>query len=382
MNEKRAVSVLLAPLDWGLGHTTRCIPMINELVKLGAQVIIAASERQRALLLQEFPFLEFVEIPGYDIQYGEGILLKWNLVFSMRKILKKIKQENIWLKNILENRKIDVVISDNRYGLFNKKAHCVFVTHQLVIQSGWRSNESAGRLSRLVGAVGRWVDHKILKWNYKFIEKFSSCWVPDWVGEDSIAGDLSHPHVLPNIPVSYIGVLSRFKKSYKNIINGSVLILLSGPEPQRTEFENIIFSQMTDYSGQIVVVRGLPGQDSPIPFMREGIKIYNHLPAVALNELINESEIIVARSGYSTIMDLVTLKKSAILVPTPGQTEQEYLAVYMQEKNWMYYLPQKNFNFANALNAFRRMEKQSPAIRDSKLHDVMKELLIKVSGKS
>ncbi|HMC85466.1 MAG TPA: glycosyltransferase, partial [Chitinophagaceae bacterium] len=309
------------------------------------------------------------------------ILLKWNLFFNMRMILKKIKQENTWLKNILENRKIDAVISDNRYGLFNKKTYCVFITHQLAIQSGWRSNESDGRWSRLAGAVGRWVDHKILKWNYKFIEKFSSCWVPDWEGEDSIAGDLSHPHVLPNIQVNYMGVLSRFKKSYNNIINGSVLILLSGPEPQRTEFENIIFRQMTDYPRQIVVVRGLPGLDSPIPFVRDGIKIYNHLPAVELNEMINVSEIIIARSGYSTIMDLVTLKKSAILVPTPGQTEQEYLAIYMQEKKWMYYLPQKNFNLVNALSAFRRMEKQLPEIPDSELHDVMKELLIKVSGK-
>jgi UDP:flavonoid glycosyltransferase YjiC (YdhE family) len=381
MNDKRPVSVLLAPLDWGLGHATRCIPIINELVKLGAQVTIAASGRQRALLLQEFPLLEFVEIPGYDISYREGILLKWNLFFNMRMILKKIKQENTWLKNILENRKIDAVISDNRYGLFNKKTYCVFITHQLAIQSGWRSNESDGRWSRLAGAVGRWVDHKILKWNYKFIEKFSSCWVPDWEGEDSIAGDLSHPHVLPNIQVNYMGVLSRFKKSYNNIINGSVLILLSGPEPQRTEFENIIFRQMTDYPRQIVVVRGLPGLDSPIPFVRDGIKIYNHLPAVELNEMINVSEIIIARSGYSTIMDLVTLKKSAILVPTPGQTEQEYLAIYMQEKKWMYYLPQKNFNLVNALSAFRRMEKQLPEIPDSELHDVMKELLIKVSGK-
>jgi UDP:flavonoid glycosyltransferase YjiC (YdhE family) len=381
MNDKRPVSVLLAPLDWGLGHATRCIPIINELVKLGAQVTIAASGRQRALLLQEFPLLEFVEIPGYDISYREGILLKWNLFFNMRMILKKIKQENTWLKNILENRKIDAVISDNRYGLFNKKTYCVFITHQLAIQSGWRSNESDGRWSRLAGAVGRWVDHKILKWNYKFIEKFSSCWVPDWEGEDSIAGDLSHPHVLPNIQVNYMGVLSRFKKSYNNIINGSVLILLSGPEPQRTEFENVIFRQMTDYPRQIVVVRGLPGLDSPIPFVRDGIKIYNHLPAVELNEMINVSEIIIARSGYSTIMDLVTLKKSAILVPTPGQTEQEYLAIYMQEKKWMYYLPQKNFNLVNALSAFRRMEKQLPEIPDSELHDVMKELLIKVSGK-
>jgi UDP:flavonoid glycosyltransferase YjiC (YdhE family) len=379
MNDKRPLSVLLAPLDWGLGHATRCIPVISELIQQGILVTVAAGGSQRALLLQEFPSLEFIEIPGYDITYGKGFLLKWSLLFSIRTILKKITKENKWLENVLENRGFDVVISDNRYGLFNKKSYCVFMTHQLSIQSGWQSKESAGRW---LLAVGRWIDNKILKWNYRFIEKFSCCWIPDWKSEDSLAGKLSHPDVLPKIPVKYIGILSRLKKSNNKILKDSVLIILSGPEPQRTELENLLFRQMHDSPMQFVVVRGLPGLNSPVPFVGGGIKIYNHLPSAELNEIIGTSDIIIARSGYSTIMDLVNMKKSAILVPTPGQTEQEYLAAYLREKKWMYFLPQKNFSLSNALSAFQSMEKQIPAIPDSELRQVIKELLIEVSHKS
>ncbi len=379
MNNKRPLSVLLAPLDWGLGHATRCIPVISELIQQGMLVTVAASGSQRTLIIQEFPLLEFIEIPGYDITYGKGFLLKWRLLFRIRAILKKIEKENKWLETVLEKRNFDVVISDNRYGLFNKKSYCVFITHQLSIQSGWQSKESAGRWPL---AVGRWIDDKILKWNYRFIEKFSCCWVPDWTSEDSLAGKLSHPNILPKIPVKYIGILSRLKKSNKKILNDSVLILLSGPEPQRTELENILFRQMPDYPMQFVVVRGLPGLNSPVPFAGEGIKIYNHLRSAELNDIIDVSDIIIARSGYSTIMDLVNLRKSAILVPTPGQTEQEYLAVYLYEKKWMYFLPQKNFNLENAISAFRGMEKRIPPIQDSELHDVVEELLTELSGRN
>jgi UDP:flavonoid glycosyltransferase YjiC (YdhE family) len=379
MNDKRPLSVLIAPLDWGLGHATRCIPVVNELIKQGALVTIAASGSQRALLIRQFPSLEFIEIPGYEIRYEKGFLLKWGLVFRLRTILKKIKEENKWLETVLKKRNFDVIISDNRYGLYNKKSYCLFITHQLSIQSGWQSKQSAGRWPL---AVGRWLDEKILKWNYRLIEKFSCCWIPDWNGENSLAGNLSHPKVLPEIPVKYIGILSRLKKSDKKILKDSILILLSGPEPQRTELENIFFKQMPGCPMQFVVVRGLPGLNSQVPFAGAGIKIYNHLPSDELNNIMDESDIVISRSGYSTIMDLISIRKSAILVPTPGQTEQEYLAEYLNEKKWMYFLPQKNFNLKNALSAFRSMEKQMPPIQDSVLHDVVEGLLTELSGRN
>ncbi len=183
------------------------------------------------------------------------------------------------MKRLLRDLKINAVISDNRYGLFHKKLYCVFVTHQLNIQSGWGSQEKAGRWIRLAGAVGGWIERKILKWNYKFIRKFSVCWIPDQAENNSLSGKLSHPTILPPVPVRYIGVLSRFKKEEKKIISNSLLILISGPEPQRTEFENILLGQLIVSNMETVVVRGLPGTELPDPMVRKGLKIYNHLPA-------------------------------------------------------------------------------------------------------
>jgi hypothetical protein len=241
------------------------------------------------------------------------------------------------------------------------------------------------RVSRIPFFVGRWslglgcwVDRRILKWNYAFIEKFSSCWIPDLEGGLSIAGQLSHPTRLPAIPVKYIGILSRFFVSDKNIQKKTLLILLSGPEPERTKFENIIFSQLANSKINTFVVRGLPGSDLPIPYFREGIQIWNHLPSAALNELMNNSDYIVARSGYSTVMDLLTIKKNAILVPTPGQTEQEYLGHYLHEKKWMYSAAQKNFNLEEAMNAFSQAALILPDIPHTNLRDVIEEFLCEV----
>ena len=240
------LSVLIAPLDWGLGHATRCIPIINELIQQGTRVIVAANPTQKTLLKSEFPQIEFIESQGYNIRYKGGVLLKWGLLFRLPFMLRQIKKENRWLEEILLHRPIDAIISDNRYGLYNKLCPGIFITHQLQIQSG-------------IGApsvFGRWADSKLLKWNYAFIEKFSACWIPDVEGDWSIGGLLSHPSKLPSIPVKYIGTLSRFYISEKKHQKNPLLILISGPEPQRTEFENILFSQLSNLTLNTVVVRG------------------------------------------------------------------------------------------------------------------------------
>lgn len=368
--------MLVAPLDWGLGHAARCIPIIKELIRQDARVIIAANTSQKMLLKKEFPQLEFLEIPGYRVSYKGGIFLKLGLLFRIPAILKQIKRENKWLEKILQNHQIDAVISDNRYGLFHKSLICVFITHQLYIRSGYGTSDSVAEWSSTVGA---WIDQKLLKWNYAFIEKFSACWIPDFEDSFSVAGKLSHPPIPPSVPLKYIGILSRFQPSETRIVKDSLLILLSGPEPQRTLFENILFKQLADSAIHIIVVRGLPGSELPIPVMREGIKIYNHLLSDELNNLINESGFIIARSGYSTIMDLVKLKKNAILVPTPGQTEQEYLGRYLHEKKWMYCISQKHFKLKKALTKFQKKEMVLPEVPGSLLKEVVEDFLSKIS---
>src|SRR6185295_1701336 len=375
MKQNEPLSVLVAPLDWGLGHATRCIPIIKELISQGARVVIAASGSQKTLLIQEFPSLEFLEIPGYKIRYKTGVLLKWALAAKIPSLLRQIKRENKWLEQTLKQQRLDAVISDNRYGLYHKTLYTVFITHQLYIQSGWNPPKRGNRWRQFAGS---WVDRMLLKWNYKIIEKFSCIWVPDMHDSHSIAGRLSHPPVLPSIPLKFIGILSRFDLLEKKPVRNSLLILLSGPEPQRSRFENILFRELKNVSLQTLVVRGLPGSDDAMPFVNERVKIFNHLPAESLKEKILEAEFIIARSGYSTIMDLVKLNKNAILVPTPGQTEQEYLGSYLHEKGLMYMVPQKNFCLQKSLTAFQNLNLIVPAFGESSLKLVVEELLNRI----
>ncbi len=161
------VSVLVAPLDWGLGHATRCIPIINELTRQGARVIIASSGSQKQLLRQEFPDLECLEIPGYNLRYKSGIFLKWGLILKIPALLRQIKRENRWLDETVQNYKIDGLISDNRYGLYHKSLFCVFLTHQLSIQSGLGSaakNYPVNEDLRPVAGQNRNLADKTKKW--------------------------------------------------------------------------------------------------------------------------------------------------------------------------------------------------------------------------
>jgi UDP:flavonoid glycosyltransferase YjiC (YdhE family) len=359
MQHKGQLSVLIAPLDWGLGHATRCIPVIKELINQGARVVIASAGPQKALLSAEFPGLELLDLPGYDIRYKQGLFLKWGLVFQAPYILKQIKRENQWLADFIQSHKPDIVISDNRYGLYHPEVYCVFLTHQLAIQTG----------------LGSLVNRFIMKWNYRLIRKFSVCWIPDWPEGISLAGKLSHPTTKPPVPARYVGILSRLKPFPPKPEKNTLLVLLSGPEPQRTDFEKCVLSQLEYLSLQCTVVRGLPGIASPGSISTDAVHIVNHLPAEQLNVLMNASDLIITRSGYSSIMDLVQLGRNAILVPTTGQAEQEYLGNHMQEMNWMVCVPQKNFNLKKAIQKFRSSNLTLPQKEEPLLGKAVEELI-------
>ncbi len=366
--------MLLAPLDWGLGHATRCIPIIKELDRQGARVWIAASGPQESLLRQEFPHLDFLSIPAYKIRYKRGMLLKWGLILQIPSLLRQIRKEQAWLEQTLKIHPIDLVISDNRYGLYHKSVISVLITHQLNIQSGlWVE----GKSSAIWKAISRRIDHKILQFNRKFISRFTECWVPDQEGVASLGGSLSRMPVIPStIPIRYIGWLSRFKPATATNIKNSLLILLSGPEPQRTELEQIFVRQLAGTTLNVVMVRGLPGEQIPALTIA-GVEIFNHLDSTELAARISTAEFIMARSGYSTIMDLVRLQKNAILIPTPGQTEQEYLARYLHEKKWMYMVSQEKLNLENSLEDFKKTKFLQPPVYASQLNTIIEELLRK-----
>lgn len=331
--------VLLSPLDWGLGHATRCIPIINVLIEHNIEVYIAAEGLVAELLQREYPAIVILPLKGYKIKYSRNSRIFFlKMLAQLPGIILSVNHEKRWLKKTVEHHKIDAVISDNRFGLYLEKTPCIYVTHQLFIQTG---NRFLNRIAQKI--------------NYYFINKFDECWVPDNAGANNLAGELSHPKKLPLVPVKYIGTLSRFKKITTEK-KYQLLIMLSGPEPQRTIFENILSAQLKNIPGKIVIVRGLPGAKNDLPAESKDVTIYNHLPAEKLNELIQQSENIITRCGYSTIMDLVTLQRNAILVPTPGQTEQEYLAAYLMEKKMYFTCPQENFSLEQALEGFGKFD--------------------------
>ena len=350
--------VLVAPLDWGLGHATRCIPIVNELLAQGFKVSIAATGAIEILLKKEFPTLNFLPLFGYNVSYSKGkTSFLWKIMLQIPSINKTIKRENSWLKKIIAEQKIDIVISDNRFGLYNKNVKCIFITHQINIQT---SNRFTDKIAQFI--------------NYKYINKFNECWVPDVDGENNLAGVLSHPKKLPTTPIKYIGSLSRFTKTAveKNI---DVAVILSGPEPLRTIFENIILQQIINSTLKISIVRGLPSAENNLVVENKNISIENHLPKDALSLLIQSAKVVISRSGYSTVMDMAALQQAAIYVSTPGQTEQEYLAKYLAEKKYCNATTQAEIDFEVEV---KKMEgvvlNEYPTSNNDLLKDVIKTL--------
>lgn len=364
----RKLRILVAPLDWGLGHATRCIPIIKELLKQECEVWLAGEGHQQQLLQQEFPELSFLGLSGYKIKYsGSAMGMVAGIIRQTKNILSAIKKENTWLKEQVKEYEFDAVISDNRYGLYHSSVPCVFITHQLYIKS----------------PLWKWTEKILQKWNYRFINRFNECWVPDLPagkaceeGEINLAGELSHPEKKPVIPIKYTGVLSRFSFIKSDVKKNHLLIVLSGPEPQRSILENKIITEVSQYNGTATVVRGLPASLSFIPSSNM-IRFYNHISAEELEKEMGQAEFVISRCGYSTVMDLVRLQKKSILIPTPGQTEQEYLAVYLSRKQIVCSIPQKGFSLAAALQkAAQTSYKLPPANNENKLERIIKEFIL------
>ncbi|MEI9806457.1 MAG: glycosyltransferase [Bacteroidota bacterium] len=356
----RKIRILVAPLDWGLGHATRCIPVIYELLKQPCDVWIAAEGAQETLLKQEFPELPFLQLPGYRVKYSRSATgMLWSIFRQTGKIFCAIRDEHAWLERMVDEHGFDAVIADNRYGLYHKSIPCIFITHQLAIKS----------------PLGKWSERLLRKRNYRYINRFTACWVPDEEGENNLAGELSHPIQMPHIPVHYTGPLSRFKKTSTEEIKDHLLFILSGPEPQRTILENKIINDIAHYPGSATIVRGLPDAANLIP-STNSIKLYNHLPASELNEEINKAACIISRSGYSSVMDITGLQKKSILIPTPGQTEQEYLGRYLLQKQLALCIPQQGFVLTSALQKAKNFSYRFTGLpAGDTLHTIIKQFI-------
>ena len=314
--------IFISALDWGLGHATRCVPIINSLQKNNT-VIIGITPLTKLIFDEEFPHLKKINVPAYNINYSKKIPIWLKLLFNASRILKVIQQEKKQLDEIILQNKIDIVISDNRFGLYSKKTHSIFITHQLFLKTSF-----ANKIAQNI--------------NKKYILNFNEVWIPDNENEAlSLGGDLSHGNHF-HAKIKYIGILSRLALSNSLEKNYDYLLLISGPEPQQTLFINLLLQKAT----QNLNLKFAMLCANNFKCQAENVTIINYPNATQISKAILQSKKIICRSGYSTIMDLQQLQinfKNVIFIPTPSQTEQEYLANYLMNKFGAVVISQKLF---------------------------------------
>lgn len=317
-------TILIAPLHWGLGHATRCIPIINALLKHNYNVILASDGAALLLLQKEFPELTSIALPSYNITYTKKEkLLKWVLFLRLPHIQKAIASEKKVIKKLVSENRIDGIISDNRLGVRSKKVPTVFITHQLRLLSGSTTFFSS-------------------KLHQKSIAKFDECWVPDAKQTPNLSGKLGHLRDA-KFKIRYLGPLSRMKPQQATKVY-DVLALLSGPEPQRTLLEEKVIEALKGRPVKVLLVQGVIEAEQ-IMSQHDNITIVNFMATAELEKAINESELILSRSGYTTIMDLAAMQKKAFFIPTPGQYEQIYLAKRLKGLRIVPSCKQEDFTF-------------------------------------
>lgn len=304
--------MLICPLNWGLGHATRCVPIIRDLIADGNQIVLVADSYPLQLLKMEFPTLRTIEFPSYSIKYSAGKSQIGAMLVSFPMLVFGIIREHFWLKRLLQKEHFDLVISDNRFGMWSKKVHSIYITHQLMV----KMPKGLKFLELFVHSI-----HKAI------IRQFDECWIPDRMEKGALSGDLAHKYPLP-ANAKFIGTKSRFQGLVDTVpvSEYEVVAIISGVEPQRTIFEKSIVDKYITSNTKVLIIQGQPQQER-IEKHIDNITLVSHLTTLEVAANLLGAKKIIARSGYSTIMDLDALNclHKAVFVPTPGQTEQEYL---------------------------------------------------------
>jgi predicted glycosyltransferase len=328
----KSLNILICPLEWGLGHAARMIPLARKLREMNHNVIIGSGEEHLSLFRKELPGLLQINFPGFKPGYSRFLPQYLSLLFKIPLLLYHIFAEHYKLKKILAENSVDIIISDNRFGLWNKSVTSVYISHMPLIPfpAPFKFLESIGV-----------VLHR------KIIKKYSFCFIPDLPGDLNLSGRLSHGIKLPD-NVRFIGILSRFinsglRRNETPIKSDHITVILSGPQPQRELLRRKLIPLLKDEETGVIIFEGKPDKSGDIA--KDGnISFYSHLSASEMKEIIESSRNIIARSGYTTIMEMVSLKCNALIIPTPGQTEQEYLAKYLSEKGWFSTITQGELN--------------------------------------
>lgn len=317
-------TIFVAPIDWGMGHATRCVPLIRAL-KTDNKVILGVTPKNDFFFRRYFPDLEQKPLPSYPVSYSRVLPLWMKLLLQWPFINAAIRQERRVLEAYVEQLRLDLIISDNRFGLHHVSVTSIFMTHQLTLKSPV--------FSVLANTINR-----------TYIHQFNEVWVPDYAEKEKrLSGVLSDASHI-KIPVKFLGPLSALTSGEENPVPAKrydYLFLLSGPEPQRSILEKMVMDQLRHLRGAVAVVRG---SREPVQ-QQAGLSVFDFVTGNDLRRLILESETIVCRSGYSSLMDLHLLgKQNLVLIPTPGQSEQEYLAEHWQQMFGARVLQQKEFS--------------------------------------
>lgn len=328
--------ILVAPLDWGLGHSTRCVPIIRRLIELGARPVIGADAGPFALLRAEFPDLRHVRIPGVNVRYSSGRSQLWSMARQFPAMVRSVPAERALFDRLKNDLRLDAVISDQRFGIRSADLPSVLITHQVFPFTPI----AQGALRRV---------------NLHHIARFDRCWIMDEPVAPGLAGELSHGRNVPK-NARYIGTVSRMRLT-PALSRGEggtphneryrIVAVISGPEPQRTMLDRLLTDQLQSIPGEHLLVRGLPNEQHERRFVN--VTALPHLSGDKLAPLLTSAELIVSRSGYTTLMDLVALGRSALIIPTPGQAEQEYLGELHARTGRFLVQRQQDIDLAKAL---------------------------------
>lgn len=314
--------VLVSPLNWGLGHATRDIPLIQKLLAKGHDVTIAASGNALAALRQHFPDCGTIDLPDYPAPYSNTRFFLPRFLASLPLMLRAVADERKNIASILSREKFDLVISDNRLGVYSEDIPSLFITHQLHYHL----------------PLIAWPCELAAIWLNAFLHsRFRQVIVPDNPpGPLALAGKLSRANSEPTRSrVFYAGILTSTRK--QNIPRDlDYLFLISGPEPQRTRLEEILLPRIRELDGTSIVLLGSPNGNKTRA-VSDQCTVIPYATTEEKECLMNRARFIVCRSGYTSMMELAELHKHhALLIPTPGQTEQEYLSWYYRKRGWFY----------------------------------------------
>jgi len=337
------MKIVFGVFDWGIGHATRDIPLITELLKTN-QVHIISTGRALKLLKDHFgDECRYYDVPSVYPPYTKTPFFKMKFVFLLLKIIRSLQYARERSRKIID-AKFDMVISDCRYDIYDNPDNSYLINHQL------RFNIPFGA-ERI---FERWLAGRMQKYKYVIVPDFE---------QKNLSGKLSHNlRYISREKIKYIGILSHLAKI--NLAQDiDYFISISGPEPQRTVFQKKIILQLNQLEGKIVIAGGNPDSTkAAFSVQRRAYRklnavrytLYAYLRAEQQQNIMNRAKFIIARPGYTTVMELAELNKNRVLfLPTPGQTEQEYLADYYERKKYFHHVSQYRLKLKKAIEESR-----------------------------